>query len=62
MTTMGHNDPASIYWPLALQLKLYFVLQHPWAVFLLNQTHNQFYFPLETHVLHPFSNLYLYFY
>ena len=33
MTTTGHKDPAGIYWPLAHQRKLYFVLQHPQAVF-----------------------------
>ena len=33
MTTTGHKDPAGIYWPLARQRQLYFVLQHPHAVF-----------------------------
>ena len=31
---MGHKDPGGIYWPLAHQRYLYFVLQHPQAVFL----------------------------
>ena len=33
MMTTGHKDPAGIYWPLARQRQLYFVLQHPQAVF-----------------------------
>ena len=33
MTTTGHKDPAGIYWPLARQRYLYFVLQHPQALF-----------------------------
>ena len=60
MTTTGHKDPEGIYWPLAHQLYLDFILQHLQAVFFTeSNTQPSSIFLLKRHVLHPFSNLYL---
>ena len=45
LTGPAHDDnraqrSAGIYWPLARQPYLYFVLEHPQAAFLPNQTHS----------------------